>query len=210
MPRKLRLEFPDARYHIINRGNYRGEICGAEDARAAFERCLFESCEKWDWELHAFVLMSNHFHLGLGTPHANLVRGMQWLQATFANRFNRFRHEHGHLFQGRYRALIIGDEGALGQVCDYIHLNPVRANLVPIEGLSGYRFSSYWYLHRPERRPQFLRVETALAEAANIPDNPAGWEAYRQRLAKEAAGGLPTSRKYLRLNSSWAIGSDAF
>jgi REP-associated tyrosine transposase len=210
MPRKLRLEFPGARYHVINRGNYRSDIFGAEGARAAFERCLFETSEKWDWRLHAFVLMSGHFHLGLGTPQANLVRGMQWLEATFANRFNRFRDEQGHVFQGRYRALIIGDDGALGQVCDYIHLNPARANLVPIEALEGYRFSSYWYLHRPEHRPPFLRVETALAEAGGILDNPAGWESYRQRLAAEMAGTLPTSRSYLRLSSGWAIGSDAF
>jgi putative transposase len=204
------LEFEGAKYHVINRGNYRGPIFGGEGAQQAFERCLFEACEKYGWLLHAFVLMTNHFHLALETPQANLVRGMQWLEATFANRFNRLRQEQGHLFQGRYRALIIGDDGALGQVCDYIHLNPIRANMVPIGELQDYRFCSYWYLHRPELRLPIFRIESALAEAGGIPDNPLGWESYRQRLAMEAAGTPAKSRKYLRLLSGWAIGSDAF
>ena len=98
MPRKLRLEFAGACYHVINRGNYRADIFQTEGARAAFEACLFEACEKSNWVLHAFVVMSNHYHLALETPDANLVAGMQWLQATFANRFNRLRGERGHLF----------------------------------------------------------------------------------------------------------------
>src|SRR5512147_1697273 len=103
MARKLRLEFPGACYHVINRGNYRADIFKTEGAKAAFEACLFEACEKSNWVLHAYVLMSNHYHLALETPDGNLVAGMQWLQATFANRFNKLRGERGHLFQGRYK-----------------------------------------------------------------------------------------------------------
>ena len=95
MARKLRLEFPGACYHVINRGNYRADIFRTEGTRNAFESCLFEGCAKSDWLLHAYVLMSNHYHLALETPRGNLVIGMQWLQATFANRFNRFRGERG-------------------------------------------------------------------------------------------------------------------
>src|SRR5438105_8111243 len=105
MARKLRLEYPGAIYHVINRGNYRHWIFTEEGTRAAFETCLFECCRRSQWLLHAFVVMSNHYHLALETPLGNLVAGMQWLQATFANRFNRFRKEHGHLFQGRYKGL---------------------------------------------------------------------------------------------------------
>jgi putative transposase len=107
MARKLRLEFPGACYHVINRGNYRADIFATDGAKAAFERCLFEAGTKSGWLLHAFVLMRNHYHLAVETPLANLVSGMQWLQATFANRFNRFRDERGHLFQGRYKALLV-------------------------------------------------------------------------------------------------------
>jgi REP element-mobilizing transposase RayT len=91
MARKRRLEFPGACYHVINRGNYRTHIFQSEGAKAAFEVCLFEACAKSGWVLHAFVLMSNHYHLALETPEGNLVAGMHWLQATFANRFNQLR-----------------------------------------------------------------------------------------------------------------------
>ena len=82
MPRQLRLEYPGACYHVINRGNYRADIFKSEGAKAAFEVCLFEACEKSGWVLHAFVLMSNHYHLALETPAGNLVTGMQWLQGS--------------------------------------------------------------------------------------------------------------------------------
>lgn len=88
MARKLRLKFPGACYHVINRGNYRSHIFRSDATKAAFERCLFEACTKSGWVLDAFVLMGNHYHLALETPQGNLVAGMQWLQATFGNRFN--------------------------------------------------------------------------------------------------------------------------
>ena len=94
MPRKLRLEFPGAIYHVINRGNYRTWILEDAATRSAFESCLFEVCERSQWLLHAFVIMSNHFYLALETPWGNRVAGMQWLESTFANRFNRFLREH--------------------------------------------------------------------------------------------------------------------
>ncbi len=105
MARKLRLEFPGACYHVINRGNYRADIFHTEGAKSAFEGALVQACAKSGWHLHAFVIMRNHFHLALETPDGNLVTGMQWLQATFANRFNKLRGARGHLFQGRYKAL---------------------------------------------------------------------------------------------------------
>src|SRR5450432_2308299 len=143
MARKLRLEYPGAIYHVINRGNYRQAVFTSEGAKHSFEECLFKTCKQYEWRLHAFVVMSNHFHLAVETPKGNLVSGMQWLQSTFANRFNRFRDEQGHLFQGRYKALLVEAGGALGQVCHSIHLNPVRAGLVPVERLQAYRHSSY-------------------------------------------------------------------
>ena len=107
MARKLRLEFPGACYHVINRGNYQANIFRADSTKAAFESCLFEACRKSSWRLHAFVVMRNHYHLAVETPDGNLVAGMQWLQATFAARFNRRRGLHGHLFQGRYKAFVV-------------------------------------------------------------------------------------------------------
>jgi len=110
MARKLRLEFPGAIYHVINRGNYRGFVFRTEGAKRAFVDCLFAACVRSEWRLHAFVVTGNHYHLALETPRGNLVAGMQWLQSTFANRFNKLRGEHGHLFQGRYKSLLV-EEG---------------------------------------------------------------------------------------------------
>lgn len=211
MARKLRLEFPGACYHVINRGNYRADIFKAEGAKAAFEACLFEACAKSGWLLHASVLMSNHYHLALETPEGNLVVGMQWLQATFANRFNKLRGERGHLFQGRYKSLLVEEGAPLGQVCDYIHLNPVRAGLVRVEQLGDYRYGSYWYLTRPKPRPDFLRLDTALREAGELPDTRAGWACYARYLAWQASEG-PTGRNkaYVNMSKGWALGGQDF
>jgi putative transposase len=211
MARKLRLEFPGACYHVINRGNYRADVFKADRTKAAFEACLFETCAKSGWLLHAFVIMRNHYHLAVETPEGNLVAGMQWLQATFANRFNRIRNERGHLFQGRYKALLVEEGDPLARVCHYIHLNPVRAAIKSVDRLGEYRYSSYWYLQNPDRRPKFFRTETALAMAGNMEDTPAGRRRYAQylsRLAQEGPKGQ--SRSSASLSRGWALGSPQF
>jgi REP element-mobilizing transposase RayT len=141
MARKLRLEYAGAMYHVINRGNYRADIFGPDAAKEAFRDCVFEACAKAGWRLHAYIVMRNHYHLALETPEPTLVEGMRWLQSTYANRFNRFRGESGHVFQGRYRALVVEDLMGLGAVGHYIHLNPGRAKFLAIEKLGQYRFS---------------------------------------------------------------------
>ena len=211
MARKLRLEFPGAIYHVINRGNYRRWIFEQERTQAAFERCLFEAVERNSWLLRAFVIMGNHYHLALETPEGNLVSGMQWLQATFANRFNRFRDAHGHLFQGRYKSLLLENGEPLGQVCHYIHLNPVRAGVLPVERLPSYRYGSYWYLHQPARRPPFLRMDAALAGAGGLSDSAAGRRSYQSYLEWQAVDGPAGKTKaYVNLSHGWAIGSREF
>ena len=211
MARKLRLEYPGACYHVINRGNYRADVFASAGAKAAFEACLFEACTKSAWVLHAFVIMRNHYHLAVETPEGNLGAGMQWLQATFANRFNRLRGERGHLFQGRYKALLMEAEDALGPVCHYLHLNPVRAGIVPVARLGEYRPSSYWYLGHPQIRPEFLELGSALADAGGLADTPAGRRRYAEYLAWQAAEGPAGSGKsYVRLSEGWALGSAEF
>ena len=139
MARKLRIQFEGACYHIINRGNYRADVFANQGAAKAFETCLWEACEKTGWRLHAYVIMQNHYHLAVETPQPNLVEGMHWLQSTFATRFNRFRSENGHVFQGRYKAILVEPGPTLAYVANYIHLNPHRAGLLPVairEGVS--------------------------------------------------------------------------
>ena len=137
MARKLRIQFEGALYHVINRGNYRRDVFSSPGAAQAFVELLGEALPRFGWRLHAFVIMRNHYHLALETPVPNLVDGMHWLQSSYATRFNRFRQERGHLFQGRYQAILVEDLTAMGRVVDYIHLNPVRAALVGRAKVSG-------------------------------------------------------------------------
>jgi putative transposase len=88
---------------------------------------LFEACKRAGWELLAYSILSNHFHLCLGTPRGNLSEGMRWLQATFANRFNCYRNESGHLFKGRFKPLVVESGQPLLALVNYIDLNPLRA-----------------------------------------------------------------------------------
>lgn len=211
MARKLRLEYPGACYHVINRGNYRADVFKTAGAREAFASCLFEACAKSGWILHAHVLMSNHYHLALETPEPNLVTGMQWLQSTFANRFNRLRGERGHLFQGRYKALLVEEGEPLAQVCHYIHLNPVRAGLVGVGRLRDYRHSSYWYLWQPKARPACFQPQYTLQVVGGLTDTPTGWRSYADYLAWQAEDGpVGRSRAYVNLSRGWALGTAGF
>ncbi len=142
MARRLRIQFPGAIYHVINRGNYRRDLFLSAGEAQAFLDTLREARDLMGWNVHAYVLMRNHYHLALETPEPNLVEGMHWLQSTWATRFNRFRQERGHLFQGRYQSLLVEDAAALARVVDYIHLNPVRARIVPPEQVRHFRWSS--------------------------------------------------------------------
>jgi len=129
---------------------------------------IISFCGKTEWQVHAYCLMRNHFHLVLETPQPNLVLGMKWLLGVYTKRFN-IRHKLcGHLFAGRYKALVVegSGNGYLRTVCDYVHLNPVRAKLLPPEvALESYSWSSYpEYLKPAGQRPGWLRVDRLLGE----------------------------------------------
>src|SRR4051812_47932181 len=177
MARKLRLEYAGACYHVINRGNYRANIFAPKGAAEAFERCLGETCTRYGWKVHAFVIMRNHFHLAVETPEPNLSAGMKHLQGTWANRFNRFHGQTGRPFQGRYKALHVEPGHALAQVAHYLHLNPVRAKVVSIDRLGQFRASSFWWFPKKDR-PAWLIAETVLREAGGLQDTAAGWRRY--------------------------------
>ena len=132
-----------------------------DEDRLLFLETLGQACGKTGWEVHAYCLMPNHFHLVIETPQANLVAGMKWFLGTYTSRFNRRHKLFGHLFSGRYKALIVDGSGTgyLKTVCDYVHLNPVRAGLIGAdEPLERYRWSSYpLYLHGRTARRLALR-----------------------------------------------------
>ena len=125
-----------------------------QGAAEAFEGCLGESCGRFGWRVHAFVIMRNHFHLALETTEPNLSVGMKHLQRTSANRFNRSRGENGRPFQGRFKSWHVRPGHALAQVAHYLHLNPVRAKAIGIGKIGEFRWSSlWWFLQRSARRP---------------------------------------------------------
>jgi REP element-mobilizing transposase RayT len=178
MARKLRFQYPGAIYHTMSRGDRREPIFNGDKDRVLFLDTLGEACEKTDWQIHAWCLMSNHFHLIIETPRANLVGGMQWLLGVYTNRFNHRHKEFGHLFSGRYKALPVDgiSSGYLKTACDYVHLNPVRAGmLAPEAPLQTYPWSSYgFYLAEAGRRPAWLRVDRLLGEWGISKDSSAG------------------------------------
>ena len=163
MARKLRVEYAGAIYHVLNRGDRREAIFKDDRDRELFLETLGEACGKTDWQVHAWCLMPNHFHLVVETPKGNLVAGMKWFLGTYTGRFNRRHKLFGHLFSGRYKALIVdgSGNGYLKTVCDYVHLNPVRAKLLAMKDkLAVYRWSSYReYLRSPNRRVGWLISE---------------------------------------------------
>ena len=146
MPRKLRIEYEGAIYHVMNRGDRREAIFRDDADRKRFLETLGEACAKTDWQVHALCLMGNHFHLVVETPKGNLVAGMKWFLGTYTARFNRRHKLFGHLFSGRYKALVVDatSPGYFRTVCEYVHLNPVRAKLLTLEQtLRNYVWSSY-------------------------------------------------------------------
>ena len=211
MARKPRLEAEDAVYHVLNRGNYRSDIFRSEKARSAFLRCLGEACTKTGWRIHAWCLMSNHYHLAVETPRANLVGGMQWLQGTFSTRFNRLRGERGHLFQGRYQSLLVDPADGLGPLCHYIHLNPVRARLRPVVQLPTWPWSSLQWLMTPRLRPAWYAPDAALQHAGGLKDTPAGRGKYLEYLAWLAEDEpARKAQRFAEMSKGWVIGSAQF
>ena len=211
MARRLRVEFPGAIYHVLNRGDHREDIFRDDPDRERFLETLGEACEKTRWQVHAFCLMRNHFHLVLETPEPNLVAGMKWLLGTYTARFNRRHKVSGHLFSGRYKSLLVGGEGGyLRTVCEYVHLNPVRAKLLgPEEPLRSYRWSSFLeYVQPPSRRVGWLRVDRLFGEMGIPQDSAAGRREFERRLEERRAQEEEAEFKAIR--RGWCFGDEQF
>jgi REP element-mobilizing transposase RayT len=196
----------------MNRGDRREEIFKDDADRERFLETLGEVCVKTGWQVQAWCLMGNHFHLVVETPQGNLVAGMKWLLGTYTSRFNRRHKLFGHLFSGRYKALIVDGSGSgyLKAVCDYVHLNPARAKLLPPEQpLSGYRWSSWpEYLKSPGKRPAWLRVDRLLGEYRIPQDSAAGRRVLEQALEERRQSEAGADYKAIR--RGWCLGDETF
>ena len=187
MARSLRVEYPGAYYHLMARGNRREDIFLDDNDRGFFLQAVSEACAQTGWLAHAWVLMSNHYHLCIETPEANLVEGMKWLQNTYTRRFNVRHRAWGRVFGDRYKAVVV--EGELpeyyGSLVDYIHLNPVRAGVVSGErgeSVLDYPWSSLagGYGLAPGKRPKWLAAEVGMERLGYV-DTAGG----RRRMVEE-------------------------
>ena len=212
MARKLRIQYAGAMYHVMNRGDHQETLFCDEDDRKLFVGTLAEGCEKTAFQIHSFCLMSNHFHLVVEAPNANLVEGMKWLLGVYTSRFNRRHKVFGHLFSGRYKALIVdgSGNGFLKSVGDYVHLNPVRAGLLrPEQPLQAYRWSSYpLYLSDSSPRPPWLRVDRLLGEWGIAWDQPGAGA--RFSAAMEARRQAEREQEFKPVPRGWCVGSKQF
>jgi putative transposase len=213
MPRKLRLEYPGAIYHVMNRANGKGNLFETDVDRQDFVKTLAETCGKTGFQVHAYCLMRNHFHLVVETPNGNLVAGMRWFLSAYTLRFNPRHKRSGHVFSGRYKALIVdgSGNGYLRTVCDYVHLNPVRAKLLkPEQRLLEYPWSSFGgYLAARAHRPDWLRVDRLLGEHGIQRDDVAGRERFERRM--EARRTEETDgEEFKAIRRGWCFGPAEF
>jgi len=213
MARKLRIQYPGAVYHVMNRGDRQEAIFLDEPDRRRFLEALAEVCAKTGWQVHAYCLMGNHFHLMVETPQPNLVAGMKWFLGTYTSRFNRRHKLFGHLFSGRYKALVVDSStpGYLKTVCDYVHLNPVRARLLQAEEpLRSYSWSSFpKYLQRGGQRPPWLRVDRLLGEHGIPKDSVAGRRVFEERMEVRRRA-EDKHEDWAPVRRGWCLGQEAF
>ena len=213
MARPLRIEYPGAIYHVLSRGDRREAIVRDDVDRKGWLDLLEKTCARTAWEVHAYCLMSNHFHLVVETPRSNLSAGMQWFLGFYTQQFNRRHGLSGHLFGGRYKALLV--DGRAGEylrvVCDYVHLNPVRAGMIGSDAaVTSYPWSSCaYYLRAPRQRPGWLRTDRLLGEHGIVRDGLAGRREFGRRMeALREEANDPEALQPVR--RGWKLGGEDF
>lgn len=157
MTRPLRIQYPGAYYHVTSRGNERKNIFKKVGDRKQFLSYMESACLRYGAVIHVFCLMDNHYHLLLETPKGNLSQVMLHINGAYTNYFNIKHKRRGHLFQGRYKAILIEADSYAGELSRYIHLNPVRAGL--IEMPEKYKWSSYRFYLGSKNKPAWLKTD---------------------------------------------------
>ena len=165
MARPLRIEFPGALYHLTSRGNARSDIFVDDLDRQKFLDILSSVVYKHRWICHGYCLMGNHYHLLIETPEGNLCRGMRQLNGVYTQAFNRRHGRVGHLLQGRYKSILVEKESYLLELCRYIVLNPVKAEMV--NAPEDWAWSSYRATAGLTTAPEFLNTSWVLGQFAD-------------------------------------------
>lgn len=202
MSRPLRIELAGGLYHVTSRGDRREDIYGCDEDRAVWLRILGQVCECFNWRCHGFCQMTNHYHLVVETVEANLAQGMRQLNGVYTQHVNRVHQRVGHVFQGRYKAVMVEKESHLLELARYVVLNPVRAGMV--SEAEQWPWSSYGAFVGLASAPPWLDVDWTLSQ----------WGAERAQAALRfmdfvrAGVGLPSIWGDLR--GQIYLGSDAF
>ena len=164
MSRPIRIEFPNALYHVTSRGDRREAIFEDDDDRLSFLQTLGQVVEQFNWRCYAWCLMDNHYHLLIQTPDGNLSKGMRQLNGVFTQLSNRRHRRVGHLFQGRFKAILVDSDAYLLELARYVVLNPVRSGMV--KNAANWRWSSYRASMGLMPAEPFLAVDGLLAQFA--------------------------------------------
>jgi putative transposase len=201
MARPLRLEFAGAIYHLTSRGNAREKVFHSDADRELFLKTLSRVVNRYGWICHAYCLMANHYHLLIETPKANLSIGMRQLNGIYTQSFNRRHNRVGHLFQGRFKAILVERESHLLELCRYIVLNPLR-----VKGSAraqSWKWSSYGATAGRARVPEFLSTDWILAQFGKR-------RAEAQKHYREYVRDGVASRPWEELKGQIYLGSEAF
>lgn len=201
MARPLRLEFSGAIYHVTARGNAQNDTFLDDEDRQLFLASLGEIVTRLGWLCHAYCLMDNHYHLLIETPEGNLSEGMRQLNGVYTQRFNRHHKRVGHLFQGRFKAIVVERDSYLLEVCRYVVLNPVRARMV--KHIEHYPWSSYPATMGLVPQPAWLSTDWLLSQFTKRR------MLARQRYAKFVSEGLNHS-PWGEVRGQVVLGNDAF
>jgi REP element-mobilizing transposase RayT len=181
MSRPLRIEYPGAWYHVMNRGRRSENIFANSEDFKTFIKLLQESVDLWDIKVSAYCLMSSHYHLLIQTPHGNLSRFMRHLNGIYTQRYNRAHQCDGQLFRGRYKAILVEEDSYLLELVRYIHRNPLQAGLV--EDIDQYPWSSHLGYLTVEKEWAWLHKEFVLSMmTTDIRKSP---EVYRRFVEQE-------------------------
>lgn len=202
MARPLRLELVGGIYHVTSRGDGREDIYLSDADRIGWLEVFGDVCQRFNWVCHAWCQMTNHYHLLIETPEANLARGMRQLNGVYTQRFNRVHGRVGHVFQGRYKAILVERDSYLLELARYVVLNPLRAKM--IKRLELWPWSSYPITCGQAESPPWLQTDWILAQ-------------FGQRRSSAIAKYVSFVHEGARLPSVWAqlrgqiyLGSDAF
>jgi putative transposase len=183
MARAWRIEYKGALYHVLSRGNDGQDIVVDDDDRKLFIDTVGKMSERFELDIFAYVLMDNHYHLLFRTNRANLCRSMQWFGATYTKRFNLRHNRSGHLFQGRFKNMLVQNDAYLLQLSHYIHRNPLRAGIV--RRVADCKWSSYRAYAYGRKDPNWLNTDVILSQSVNVKDRHRAYRESMQKYSKE-------------------------